>query len=304
MSDVIDSRQLLAFATVLEQGSFTAAARELGLTQSAVTHSLHALERDLGCRLLDRLGKRITATQAGEALQQHALQVLATMRQARAELTHLGQWGSGRLRVAATATVCQHVIPAVIREFRESFPNWTIQIEPLDTPDGITALRERRVDICVGLEPETQGDLVFRKHASDELSFIVHPLHPWAEKGVADPAQMAMQNYILYGKRSLTAGIVTRYFAAKGITLRSMIELANTQAILELVSLGLGVGILANWVIQEPLNRGVLRAIPLGRKKLRRSWGCTLLKGRRLSLAEETFCGLCKASWEQVFEHR
>jgi DNA-binding transcriptional LysR family regulator len=226
------------------------------------------------------------------------------MRQARTELTHLGQWGSGRLRVAATATVCQYVIPAVIREFRESFPNWTIQIEPVDTPDGIAALRERRVDICVGLEPESQGDLSFRKHASDELSFIVHPLHPWAEKGAADPAQMATQNYILYGKRSLTAGIVTRYFASKGITLRSMIELANTQAILELVSLGLGVGILANWVIQEPLNRGVVQAIPVGRRKLRRSWGCTLLKGRRLSLAEETFCGLCKASWERVFEHR
>jgi DNA-binding transcriptional LysR family regulator len=299
MSHVIDARQLLAFTTLLEKGSFTGAARELGLTQSAVSHSMHALERDLGCRLLDRLGKRITATQAGEALQQRANDILGTMRQTRTELTHLGQWGSGLLRVGATATVCQYVIPAVIREFRESFPNWNIQIEPVDTPDGIAALRERRVDICVGLEPDAQGDLTFRKHASDELSFIVHPLHPWAQKGAADPAQMATQNYILYGKRSLTAGIVS-----KGITLRSMIELANTQAILELVSLGLGVGILANWVIQEPLNRGVVQAIPLGRRKLRRSWGCTLLKGRRLSLAEETFCGLCKASWERVFEHR
>jgi DNA-binding transcriptional LysR family regulator len=304
MSDVIDSRQLLAFVTLLEKGSFTAAAREMGLTQSAVTHSMQALERDLGCRVLDRLGKRITATQAGEALQQHALTILSTMRRARSELTHLGQWGTGRLRVAATATVCQHIIPAVIREFRESFPNWNIQIEPLDTPDGISALRERRVDICVGLEPDPQSDLTFRKHASDELSFIVHPLHPWVETGAAEPEQIATQSYILYGKRSLTAGIVTRYFAAKGITLRSMIELANTQAILELVSLGLGVGILAGWVIQEPLTRGTLKSIPLGRKKLRRSWGCTILKGRRLSLAEETFCGLCKASWEQVFESK
>jgi DNA-binding transcriptional LysR family regulator len=304
MSDVIDSRQLLAFVTLLEMGSFTAAAREMGLTQSAVTHSIHALERDLGCRLLDRLGKRITATQAGEALQQHALTVLSTMRRARLELTHLGQWGNGRLRVAATATVCQHIIPAVIREFRESFPNWNIQIEPLDTPDGISALRERRVDICVGLEPDPQPDLTFRKHASDELSFIVHPLHPWAGTGAAEPGQIATQSYILYGKRSLTAGIVTRYFAAQGITLKSMIELANTQAILELVALGLGVGILAGWVIQESLTRGILKSIPLGRKKLRRSWGCTILKGRRLSLAEETFCGLCKASWEQVFESR
>ncbi len=91
---------------------------------------------------------------AGEALRQHALTVLETMRRARSELSHLGQWCAGRLRVTATATVCRHVSPSVIREFRESFPNWSIKIEPLDTPDGTSALRERRVDICAGLKPD------------------------------------------------------------------------------------------------------------------------------------------------------
>src|SRR5262249_45928278 len=116
MTAPLDTRQLRAFATLARTGSFTQTARELHLTQSAISHSMKALEVDVNCRLLDRLGKKIVLTQAGEQLLHHAQKILDEMETARSSLSHLGKWGRGRLRLMASTTACQHIVPPVLRE--------------------------------------------------------------------------------------------------------------------------------------------------------------------------------------------
>ena len=106
----LDSRQLRAFCVLARTGSFTQTARELHLTQSGISHSVKALENDIHCRLLDRLGKKVVLTQAGEQLLQHATKILAEMETARESLTQLGKWGRGRLRLGASVTICQCVL--------------------------------------------------------------------------------------------------------------------------------------------------------------------------------------------------
>ena len=123
MNGLLDSRQLRAFCVLARTGSFTQTARELHLTQSGISHSMKALEAESGCRLLDRLGKKVVLTQAGEQLLQHAGKILAEMDVARESLTQLGKWGRGRLRLGGSTTACQHLIPPVLREFKESFPD-------------------------------------------------------------------------------------------------------------------------------------------------------------------------------------
>ena len=93
MTHPIDSRQLRAFAALSRTGSFTLAAKELFLSQSAVSHSMKALETDVGCRLFDRVGKKVLLTQAGEALLHHTEKILQEMAAARAGLEQLGKWG-------------------------------------------------------------------------------------------------------------------------------------------------------------------------------------------------------------------
>src|SRR5213595_942472 len=114
MNQPLDTRQLRAFATLARTGSFTKAARELYLSQSAVSHSMKALEQDVGCRLLDRVGKTVSLTQAGEQLLQHAERILKEMADARQDLHQLSKWGKGRLRIGASTTACQHILPAVL----------------------------------------------------------------------------------------------------------------------------------------------------------------------------------------------
>src|SRR5882672_3058573 len=102
MNSPIDSRQIRAFCVLARTGGFTQAARELHLTQSGVSHSINALERDVGCRLLDRLGRKVVLTEAGEQLLQYATKILHDMDNARTSLSHLGKWGKGRLRIGAS----------------------------------------------------------------------------------------------------------------------------------------------------------------------------------------------------------
>src|SRR5207244_10073442 len=119
MNQPLDTRQLRAFATLARTGSFTLAAKELYLSQSAVSHSMKALEQDVGCRLLDRLGKKVLLTQAGEQLLHHAQKILSEMSQAREALRQLGKWGRARLRGGASTTACQYIPPAGRRAVKE-----------------------------------------------------------------------------------------------------------------------------------------------------------------------------------------
>jgi len=296
MNAPLDSRQVRAFCVLARTGSFTQAARELLLTQSGISHSMKALERDVGCRLLDRLGKKVVLTQAGEQLLHHAKKILQEMESARESLTHLGKWGRGRLRLGASTTACQHLIPPVLREFKESFPEHVITIEPGDTPELVAALLRQRIDLALSLEADKETQLDFHPLFTDELQFIVGAQHPWACVGRVERAEIPRQNYILYGKHSVTFRLVEDYFRREQMVLNTVIELGSMEATKELVKLGLGVSILAPWIAQKEIEEGSLVSLPLGRRKLQRRWGILHWRGKRLNLAEETFIGLCEAA--------
>jgi DNA-binding transcriptional LysR family regulator len=291
----LDSWQLRAFCVVVRTGSFTQAARELHITQSGVSYSMKALENDIGCRLLDRLGKKVIPTQAGEQLLQYAIRILKEMDTARESLARLGKWGSGRLRLGASTTACQLLIPPVLREFKESFPDHAITLEPGDTPELVDALLAHRLDLALTLEVEREPQLKFHPLFSDDLMFIVAPLHPWAKAGRIERAAIPRQNYILYSKRSVTFRLIAEYFRHEEMELNTVIEAGSMEATKEMVKLGLGASILAPWVTQKEIEEGSLVALPLGRRRLQRNWGVLHWQGKQLNLAEETFIGLCQS---------
>jgi DNA-binding transcriptional LysR family regulator len=302
MNAPFDSRQLHAFVILARTGSFTQTARELFLTQSAVSHSMKALETDVGCRLLDRLGKKVLLTQAGEQLLVHAERVLQEMSSARAGIERLGKWGMGRLRIVAPAALCAYLLPAVLREFKESFPQSLISVEVGDSASAVAMIELNRADLALTLEPKSEERFQFVPLFSDELSFIASPKHPWAQSGSVPRAEISRQSVVVYGKRSLTWRILDADFREEGIVLNTVIEMGSFEALKELAKLNLGVGILAPWVAAPELRNGSLVALPLGRRKARRDWGALHWRTRRLTLAEETFLGLCRTASEDLFQ--
>ena len=302
MKPTLDSRQLHAFAALARRGSFTLAAKDLFLTQSAVSHAIKALETNLSCRLVDRVGKRVLLTQAGEQFLRHTEKILREMETARAGLEDLSKWGHGRLRVGASTTACQHILPTVLREFRQSFPRCVIKIEPGDHNRQLELLRTGQIDLALILEPPSplQDEFIFVPLFQDELRFFVAPLHPWAKLGRAPRESIGSETLILYNKASFTFRLMSDYFREEKIILSNFIELGSMEAIKELAKIGLGVGVLAPWIARTELEKGSLVSVPLGPRKLRRRWSVAYLKGRRLALAEETFVGLCESVTEML----
>src|SRR5207244_5376446 len=96
---------------------------------------------------------------------------------------HLRQWGRGRLRCGASSTACEYILPPVLREFRESFPQCDVAIESTDAMESLDLLRDHRVDLVLTLEPPEPGPFEYRHLFTDELKFIVSALHPLAKLG-------------------------------------------------------------------------------------------------------------------------
>lgn len=293
--DIIDSRQLLAFKTLAETGSFTLAAKQLNLTQSAVSHSIKALEEDLGCSLINRLGRKIHLTEAGDIFLAAADKIHQRMQHVRSELESLSRWGAGRLRIGAGTTACQYILPTVIREFRQTFPECQLSISPNDAKELMDELRGNEIDLALTLSPLTSEDIDSQTVFEDSLHFAVAPSHPWANRKVAPSSEVDEQTFVTYSKGSLTFESIRRHFRAEGHAFSKVIELGSMEAIKELVKIGIGVGILAPWVAQNEISEGSIHLLAPSRKQLKRTWGVCYLKGRKLSLMEETFIGLCES---------
>ncbi|MEY2411128.1 MAG: LysR family transcriptional regulator, low CO2-responsive transcriptional regulator [Verrucomicrobiota bacterium] len=289
-----------SFVALAKSGSFTRAAEELHLSQSAVSHSIKALETDLGCRLLDRMGKTISLTLAGEQFLQHARKILDEMQLARSALERLGKWGRTRLRIGASATACQYLLPAVLREFQKRFPQCQVTIAPGDTAEVQPLLERGEIDLAIALEPRQLASQEFLPVFTDELCFVLNPGHAWAVAGGVERLAIPSQNYILYSRNSCTFQLVQDYFRRDDVELNLFIELGDMEAIKELVKVGLGISILAPWLVRRELKEGTLVALPLGRRKLHRQWGILRRRSGRPALAEETFVSLCRAASEDL----
>ncbi len=302
MKPTLDSRQLHAFSALARRGSFTRAAKDLFLTQSAVSHAIKALEEDVGCRLLDRIGRRVQLTQAGEELLGHAEKILREMKTARTDLEALLTGGQVRLRIGAGATACQHILPAVLGEFRRQYPQALIRLEPGENGRLLELLRSGTIDLAVGFEPPVPGrrEFVFLPLFNDELRFVVAPMHPWARLGRIPREAMADETFVLPSRTSHTFRLVTDYFRSERITLGNFIELGSMEAIKEVLKLGFGAGVVAPWCARAELEGGSLVPVVLGQRRLKRHWSVVHVKGRRLTSAEEAFVSLCRAAGQAL----
>lgn len=288
----IDSHHLRIFCTVARLLHMSRAAQQLRLTPSAVSHALKALEADLGCRLFQRSPRKILLTPAGQQFREEAEAILDRMSGARARLR---QWLDGRrdtLRIVASPTSCQYVLPAALREFRSSFPGVTIHIVPGQAPQALEALAAEEAHLAFFVEPPSAAGVQFTPLAEDEIHFLVHPMHPWTKRSTTRDPQT--QELILPALGSGTLRLIEAYFAREGIRPRPHMHMGSDDAIKQMVLLDLGVGMLPRWIATAEIARGEIATLPLGRRRLRRRWGVLHRSDRRLGFAESVLINLCQ----------
>jgi LysR family transcriptional regulator, low CO2-responsive transcriptional regulator len=289
----MDTRLLRVFSAVAESGSLVVAAGKVHLTPSAISHSLKSLETELSCRLFERVGKRMVLNQAGEQLLSQIQGPLSALDSAAEAIKRLGKWGQTRLRVAASAAACQHILPKVIRELKKNDGNIELRIESGDTLCTVKLLRSNKVDLALGITPENPSGLELRPIFRDELMFVFSASHPWNDGRAITREEIRGQQFIIYQRASVTAELIDNYFRRLDIVPNVAMEVDSIGAITELLKLNLGVSVLAPWTIEQELTRKTLKMRPMGAKPLRRQWSAIFLATRRMTLAEENFCRLC-----------
>jgi DNA-binding transcriptional LysR family regulator len=261
------------------------------------------MEEDLDCHLFRRVGKRAVLTEAGERLLHYCEEILHKMQDARLDLSQLPDVGRKALRIGAPMTICQHLIPGVLRRLQQEFPHSDLCIETGDNPHLLAQLLAGRIDLAVVVEPGKSPELAFEPLFQDELCFVVPPTHPWVDAEEITVEQIRRATLIVANKATRTHQLIASYFRAKGIRLAKRIEFGSIESIKELVKNDLGVGVVALWPIEAELRRGELVSLPLGRKPLVRHWQTVHLRERTPSASETAFVRLLREAGNACAKH-
>ncbi|KAA1050853.1 DNA-binding transcriptional regulator YeiE [Pseudocitrobacter sp. 73] len=287
----ITLRQLEVFAEVLKSGSTTQASQMLALSQSAVSAALTDLEGQLSVQLFDRVGKRLVVNEHGRLLYPRAL---ALLEQA-TEIEQLFREDNGAIRVYASSTIGNYLLPEMIGRYRRDFPDLPIELSVGNSQDAINAVADFRVDIGFIEGPCHSADIVAEPWLEDELVVFAAPDSPLLE-GEVSLARLSAQPWILREKGSGTREIVDYLLLSHLPQFRLGMELGNSEAIKHAVRHGLGISCLSRRVIAEQLESGKLVEVKVPLPGLNRTLWRIHHRQKHLSNALQRFLSYCTIS--------
>jgi DNA-binding transcriptional LysR family regulator len=298
----MNSRQLLAFVTVARTRSFTLAGKELFLSQSAVSHALTTLEEELNCRLIDRDGKKLQITPAGEHLLHYGEKILADMAAARGSLQQRARWGASQLRIAADAILGPYLLPEILVSFRREFPDWVINVKVGESRECVEWLEQESIDMAITMAPSRAEAVEIVPLFTDELAWIVGPDHLWAQNGNFAIEEIPSQTFVCDGAGTYTYRLLEKYFEPAGCRIHWDLELGNLEAVKAMVKASGSVTALAPWSVRKELDENSLVSVPLGKRKLKRNWCLLHSPDRKTRLADELFTRLCLQAANMLIE--
>lgn len=283
--------QLRTFQTVARLNSFSRAASELHLTQPAVSAQICALEKAVGVRLFDRIGRRIVLTAAGRALLGAADDILARLVNLQKELRDLGELKVGHLRIGASQMVGVYLLPELLAGFRRLYPAiaLAIRVESADRIAALVAGDELDVGLIGEGVPFVDDRLNRRPILRDELVVIVPTGHMFTQVASIPPRSLAQMPFLLPRLDSASSRTLIEQLSAEGITLNSVLELGNVGAVKRAVEAGLGISIVSRCAVQHELADGRLRSVRIAGLDLERQISLCWLRGRPPSVSCAAF---------------
>lgn len=262
----ITLRQLEVFAEVLKSGSTTQASVMLSLSQSAVSAALTDLEGQLGVQLFDRVGKRLVVNEHGRLLYPRALALLEQT----TEIEQLFREDNGAIRVYASSTIGNYILPAMIAGYRRDFPDLPLELSVGNSQDVINAVLDFRVDIGLIEGPCHSTEIISEPWLEDELVVFAAPSSPLTT-GPVTLEQLAASPWILRERGSGTRELVDYLLLSHLPRFQMAMELGNSEAIKHAVRHGLGISCLSRRVIAEQLQAGTLSEVPVPLPRLVRT---------------------------------
>ena len=294
----MELRQLRTFEMVASQGSFTAVAKELNVTQPAVSAQIQALESELGVRLLERLPRQVVLTPMGEALLGYARRLLNLEAEARRMLAELRGAQDVYLRIGASPTIGAYVLPEMVGEFKRGHPDVRIVAEIEPTYRVAEALQMHTIDVGL-VEAAVEADsMAVQAFRTDELVLIVPATHAWARRPSIQPSELVGQPMIAREPASGSRALVEEVLRGLGVSVPPALELGSIEAIKNAVALGLGVSFVSRHAIRVEEKLGSLVVVPVEGLDLRRLFYCLHDRQRYASATLRSFLELVQGAGE------
>jgi len=284
--------QLRVFYFAVKLGSYSAAANALFITQPAVTKQIQQLQATHGVKLLNRFGKKMVLTDAGEALYGFADKIFQIETQAEENLRDFQQRKSGRLRIHSSESFGAYYLPLIMNRFGEKYPRFHVQVTIF--PSEQVAQHTLRLENDLGFisHPLEHPKLVMQEVLEDRLILIAPPSHPFARKKALDPWNLEGQSIVMHEKGSASRAVVDEFIRKNNLFVQVTLELSNNEAIKRAVEQGRGLSLISANVVREEIERKTLKAIPLTDATLKRKFYLIYHKDKYLSQPFQMFLSI------------
>ena len=284
-------RQLRVFVTVAQARSFSRAGEIIGLSQSAVSHSVKELETQTGVKLLDRTTREVVLTEAGQQLAMRLERLLAELTSTLRDVGRLGQQLSGTVRVAASQTISAHLIPQCIAESNHRYPDIDFVLHDRPQQWVLESIRQGDVDFGIVIDPGAVSDLECEVVLSEPFLLLCRDDDPLAS--MPQVAWQALQgaNLVLQDYASGSRPLIDAALAAQGVKATIVQEIGHPATLFPMVEAGIGISVLP--ALALPLPQGsrltVKRFVPCVERQL------MLVRRKNRSLS-----GAAHACWDVV----
>lgn len=284
-------RQLRVFVTVAQARSFSRAGEIIGLSQSAVSHSVKELETQTGVKLLDRTTREVVLTEAGQQLAMRLERLLDELHSTLRDVGRLGQQLSGTVRVAASQTISAHLIPQCIAESNHRYPDIDFVLHDRPQQWVLESIRQGDVDFGIVIDPGAVSDLECEVVLSEPFLLLCRDDDPLAS--LPHVAWQALQgaNLVLQDYASGSRPLIDAALAAQGVKATIVQEIGHPATLFPMVEAGIGISVLP--ALALPLPQGsrltVKRFVPCVERQL------MLVRRKNRSLS-----GAAHACWDVV----
>lgn len=281
--------RLQVFQAVAKRLNFTKAAAELYITQPAVTKHIHELERHFKTKLFDRNGSRIKLTDSGKVLLQHTEQIFALYRDLEFEMNSLNLEQSGTLRIGASTTIAQYVLPPVLADFHNKFKDVSITLSMHNTEYIEEALKNKEIDLGLIEGSSKNTTIKYTEFLKDEIVLVTSSKNSLAIKETIQPAQLSKIPLILREQGSGTLEVITKSLKNIGLKLNDLnieMRLSGTESMKSYLLHSNCMAFLSVHSILNELQSKQFRIVAIKGMEIERYFYFIQLQGQAASLPE------------------
>lgn len=290
------------FYTVANAGNISKAAKELYISQPAISKSIQKLEESLGCKLFSRSSRGVLLTDEGQLLYNHVKEAFETLTTGEDKLKRSIALGVGHITIGVSSTLCKYILLPYLKEFIRRNPHVTISIKCQSTNETLRLLEDNKIDIGLIGKHNILKNITFHKVQDIEDTFVASPdyLGNLQKRGISQDEILQNCTLILLDKNNITRQYIDEYFQSNHLMVADSIDVSNMDLLIDFAKIGVGVACVIRNFVTEEIAQNSLREIPLNIPIPRREVGFAFKENTKPSTSLQAFIDFYKSYHPEV----